>query len=177
MSTPEKSDLTNTAATPAAGRSDDDWRRELTPEEYHVLRQAGTERPYTGEYWDTHTAGAYNCRACGTELFTSKEKFRFALRLAVILGAPRRRAGAVHPRPNPGHGTRRGPVRQLRFPPRARLRGRGLRDSDRPAFLHQLHLTEAGSGRREPPGLRLPGAAPGGYLDSLEHYNFLRSSL
>jgi peptide-methionine (R)-S-oxide reductase len=75
MSTPEKSDLTNTAATPAAGRSDDDWRRELTPEEYHVLRQAGTERPYTGEYWDTHTAGAYNCRACGTELFTSKEKF------------------------------------------------------------------------------------------------------
>ena len=40
-----------------------------------MLRQAGTERPYTGEYWDTHTAGVYKCRACGTELFTSKEKF------------------------------------------------------------------------------------------------------
>ena len=40
-----------------------------------MLRQAGTERPYTGEYWDTHTAGVYQCRACGTELFTSKEKF------------------------------------------------------------------------------------------------------
>ena len=75
MSTPEKSDLTNSAATPATSRSDEDWRQELTPEEYHVLRQAGTERPYTGEYWDTHTAGVYNCRACGTELFTSKEKF------------------------------------------------------------------------------------------------------
>ena len=40
-----------------------------------MLRQAGTERPYTGEYWDTHTAGVYQCRACGTELFTSQEKF------------------------------------------------------------------------------------------------------
>ena len=56
-------------------KSDEQWRQELTPEEYRVLRQAGTERPYTGEYWDTHTAGVYQCRACGTELFTSKEKF------------------------------------------------------------------------------------------------------
>jgi peptide-methionine (R)-S-oxide reductase len=56
-------------------KTDEQWRQELTPEEYRVLRQAGTERPYTGEYWDTHTAGVYQCRACGTELFTSQEKF------------------------------------------------------------------------------------------------------
>ena len=56
-------------------KSDEQWRQELTPEEYRVLRQAGTERPYTGEYWDTHTSGVYQCRACGTELFTSQEKF------------------------------------------------------------------------------------------------------
>lgn len=56
-------------------KSDQQWREELSPEEYRVLRQAGTERPYTGEYWDTHTAGVYQCRACGTELFTSREKF------------------------------------------------------------------------------------------------------
>jgi peptide-methionine (R)-S-oxide reductase len=63
------------AAGPSVQKSDAEWRQELTPEEYHVLRQAGTERPYTGEYWDTHTAGVYKCRACGTELFTSNEKF------------------------------------------------------------------------------------------------------
>ncbi len=56
-------------------KSDAEWRQELTPEEFYVLRQAGTERPFTGEYWDTHTAGVYQCRACGTELFTSNEKF------------------------------------------------------------------------------------------------------
>ena len=58
-----------------AEKTDEQWRQELSPEEFRVLRQAGTERPYTGEYWDTHTAGVYQCRACGSELFTSKEKF------------------------------------------------------------------------------------------------------
>jgi peptide-methionine (R)-S-oxide reductase len=73
-------DPTAAPGEPATGKatvqkSDAEWREELTPEEYHVLRQAGTERPYTGEYWDTHTAGVYQCRACGAELFTSNEKF------------------------------------------------------------------------------------------------------
>ena len=54
---------------------DAEWRRRLTPQEYAVLRRAGTERAYTGEYWDDHTEGVYACRACGSELFRSTEKF------------------------------------------------------------------------------------------------------
>lgn len=56
-------------------RSDEEWRELLTPEEYDVLRRAGTERPYTGEYTDTKTTGVYRCRACSAELFRSDTKF------------------------------------------------------------------------------------------------------
>jgi peptide-methionine (R)-S-oxide reductase len=56
-------------------KTDEQWRAELSAEEYAVLRRAGTERPWTGEYNETKTEGVYSCRACGAELFTSDTKF------------------------------------------------------------------------------------------------------
>ena len=56
-------------------RSDEEWRRELSPEEYQVTRRKGTERAFTGEYWDTKEPGIYRCRCCGEPLFSSATKF------------------------------------------------------------------------------------------------------
>lgn len=63
------------STTPPVQKSDDEWRAQLTPEEYRVLRQAGTEAPFVGEYTDTKTLGVYRCRACDAELFRSEQKF------------------------------------------------------------------------------------------------------
>ena len=56
-------------------KSDADWARELTPEEYKITRQKGTERAFTGKYWDSKKEGIYACAACGNDLFSSKTKY------------------------------------------------------------------------------------------------------
>lgn len=56
-------------------KSDEDWQQELSPEQYQVLRRAGTEPAFTGKYWDCHDDGVYRCGACGAELFDAATKF------------------------------------------------------------------------------------------------------
>jgi len=71
-----------TAAKPAASdkivkitKTEEQWKKQLTPEQYRVLRESGTERAFTGKYWDNHATGIYRCAACGLDLFDSKTKF------------------------------------------------------------------------------------------------------
>ncbi len=62
-------------AEPKVTRTEEEWRASLSPQEYRVLREKGTERAFTGRYWNAHEPGRYRCAGCGAELFLSDDKF------------------------------------------------------------------------------------------------------
>ena len=65
-------------------KTDEEWKKELTPEQYRILREKGTERAFTGKYWNNFDLGTYICAACSTELFESDTKFESVMRLAKL---------------------------------------------------------------------------------------------
>ena len=154
--------------TYAVEKSDSEWREQLSPAEYDVLRRAGTERPHTGEYDQTWTEGVYRCKACNAELFRSETKFD------AHCGWPSFWSPLAEDRvdfiEDSTLGMKRVEVRCANcgshLGPRLRRR---LRHTHRAALLHQLHLPDPGAVRGLSPVARPAEATvlPAGQLPPL----------
>ena len=122
-------------------KSEAEWRKELTPMQYAVLREKATERPFSGEYEHEHRQGTYTCAGCGQTLFESDAKFNSGCGwpsfTAARAGEPCRRGA----RRQPWHGPHRSVVLEVQRPSRSRVRGRPR--PDRTALLHQFGGAEA----------------------------------
>ena len=117
-------------------KNEDEWRKELTPMQYAVLREKATERPFSGEYEHEHREGTYVCAGCGQTLFESDAKFDFRLWLAELYRSRDRQSCRRGTRRQPRHDLHRGAVFEVRRPSRPRLQRRT--GPNRSALLHQF---------------------------------------
>ena len=86
-------------------KTEEEWKKTLTPEQYRVLREKGTEMAFTGKYWDAHEKGMFTCAACGLELFSSDTKFDSGTGWPSFSDVAT--AGTVELRPDDSHGMHR----------------------------------------------------------------------
>ena len=136
--------MKDTKLSPSLVKSDADWRATLTPEQYQVLRQKGTERPFSGALWDEHRSGTYRCAGCGAELFRSDAKFESGTGWPSFFDPADPTAVATQTDRSFFMTRTEAECARLRRSPWTRLRGRP--EPDRPALLHQLGLADARSG-------------------------------
>ena len=127
-------------------KTDEEWRAELSPAQYDVLRRAGTEPAFTGRYWDCHDDGMYRCAGCGAELFDAGTKFDSGTGWPSFTEPVFAEAVELQTRRVARHDPHRGRVPALRRASRARVRRRAR--PHRSALVHQLVLARPRSARR-----------------------------
>ena len=135
--------MTSKTAPEKIVKSDAEWRKELTPEQYHVTRQGGTERPFTGPYLNEKRAGVYHCVSCGAPLFRSEAKFESGTGWPSFTRPVDEAMVEEITDRSHRHGTHGGALRGLRGPSRPCLPGRPRADG--PALLHERLCTGYGT--------------------------------
>ncbi len=121
-------------------KTDEEWRKQLTPEQYHVTRQHGTERAFSNPLNNEKRAGMFNCVCCGAPLFCLRHQVRVRHRLAELLGTGQQGRGERARRPLVVHAPHRGSLRDVRRASRPRLSRRP--EADRRALLHERRRAE-----------------------------------
>ena len=125
------------SSKPTVTKTEAEWRKQLTPAQYHVTREHGTERAFTGPYWNEKSNGLYRCVCCGRDAVLVRHQVRFRDRVAKLLRPDRRGGGQRAHGPFVLHVPHGGSLRLMRCPPWPRVSG--WAQADRRALLHEWH--------------------------------------